>query len=112
MSKELDTIKTAITPAANQDAGDYLLPLTSRNAFFSFRYSYTEVSSQGGNLHVRRKDTRFVGGKLISEECEGTLDRAAYDNAVREAQSYFLNQMANFMQMFLPFHGGHRRRDE
>lgn len=111
MSKELDTLKDAIVPVTNQDAGNRPVPFANANSFFSFRYSYTEISAQGGNIHVKRKDTRFTDGRLISEETEGMLDRAAYDGMVREAQGYFLNQIANFMQLFLPF-STRRRRDD
>jgi hypothetical protein len=112
MSKELDIVKTSILPAANQDAGGYPVPFASGNSLFTFRYSYTEISAHGGNIHVKRKDTRFADGKLTSEECEGTLDHAAYDGMVRDTHNYFLNQMANFMQLFLPFSGRRRRYDE
>jgi len=105
MSKELDTVKNALIPATEQEP----VPFSNATSLFRFRYSYTEISAQGGNIHVKTKNTRFADGRLVSEEAEGMLDHAAYDGMVREAQSYFLNQMANFMQLFLPFSNGCRR---
>ena len=107
MSKELDTVKNAIVPAADQEP----VRFSNAGSFFRFRYSYTEISAQGGNIHVKTKSTRFADGRLVSEEAEAMLDHAAYDDMVRNAQSYFLGQMANFMQLFLPF-SNKRRRDE
>jgi hypothetical protein len=110
MSRELDKLKHAIIDAPRQEVAHAAVPISSPNSFFTFRYSRTEISSQGGNLSVKMKETRFQDGKLISEECEGTLDRNAYDNIVREAQQQFLNQVGSFMKLFfLPFSGGDRR---
>jgi hypothetical protein len=110
MSRELDTLRRDIIDAPKRDAVDPVAPHARSNAFFTFRYSYTEISSRGGDLSVKMKETRFQDGKLVSEECEGTLDRDAYDAVVREAQQQFLNQAASFMKVFfLPFSGGGRR---
>jgi hypothetical protein len=112
MSKELDKLRQSMMTAAD-DAARSPVPFSRTNSFFSFRYSCTEISSQGGNLNVKMKETRFQDGKLTSEECEGTLDRGAYDAVVREAQHQFLDQIAGFMKLFyLPFAGGDRRHDE
>ena len=76
------------------------------NPFFSFRYSYKEISAFGGMTHVKSKEMRFEDGKLTSEAFEGTLGRDAYDDMVRQAQRHFLNQTALFLKslsLFLPF---------
>lgn len=112
MGTELDKLRQSMLAAA-EDATHSPVPFTRRNSFFSFRYSCTEVSSQGGNLNVKMQETRFQDGKLTSEECEGTLDRGAYEAVVREAQNQFLNQIGNFMKLFyLPFASRDRRYDE
>jgi hypothetical protein len=50
---------------------------------------------------------------LLSEECEGTLDRHAYERMVSEAQGYFLGQMVNFVRLlYSPFSSRGRRYDE
>lgn len=112
MSRELDKVKQSMVTAA-EDAAHSPVPIARPNSFFSFRYSYTEVSSQGGNLNVKMRETRFQDGKLVSEECEGMLDRNAYDAVIREAQQQFLNQIGNFFKLFyLPFSGRDRRGGE
>lgn len=78
---------------------------SSATPFFSFRYTYTEISALGGKAHVKSKKTRLEDGKLTSEAFEGELDRNAYEQMVSQAQSYFLNQTALLMKSlsrFLP----------
>jgi hypothetical protein len=113
MSRELDRLRQAIIDAPKREVADPVgpvVPYSHTNSFFTFRYSYTEISLQGGDLNVKMKETRFQDGKLVSEECEGTLDRNAYDAVVREAQQQFLNQVGSLMKLFfLPFSGGGHR---
>lgn len=113
MSTELDKLRqSALAPA--EEASRPPVPYAGEafNSFFTFRYSRTEVSTQGGRLNVKMKETRFQDGKLTLEECEGSLDREAYDAVVREAQTQFFNQVGSLMRMFyLPF-GGRGRNDE
>jgi hypothetical protein len=113
-SEELDKVRQSAITAANQDTVRFPVPfgvpfgvpIAGTNSFFSFRYSCTEISSEGGNLHVKTRETRYQDGKLTSEECEGMLDRNAYDNMVREAQNQFVNQVGSLMKLFfLPFSG-------
>jgi len=76
------------------------------NPFFSFQYSYTEISSTGGKGHVKSRKTRFEDGKLTSEAFEGEFDHSTYERIVGHAQQYFLNQAALFLKslsLFLPF---------
>jgi hypothetical protein len=116
MSRELDKLRNSIIEAQKRDVATPVSPafpatgLSYSNPFFTFRYSCTEISSQGGNLSVKMQETRFEDGKFVSEECEGTIDRAVYDDVVREAQQQFMNQIGSFMKLlFLPFSGGDRR---
>jgi len=110
MSRELDKVRdkarNALVPADEADQGDYPLAWPRMSGMFTFRYSSTEIFSEGGNLHVKMRETRYEDGRIKSEECEGTLDRQAYDRMVDEAQGYLLNQMANFVKLlYSPFSG-------
>lgn len=106
MSRELDRVRSAIVPAAEQDREQLPAPFSNPGSFFTFRYSSTEIFTQNGDLHVKMKETRYQDGRITSEECEGTLDRQAYNQMVSEAQGYFLNQMAGFVKLFFaPFSG-------
>lgn len=107
MSRELDTMRDALVPLDNPEQRGYPAPWLRPSSMFTFRYSSTEIFSEGGNLHVKMKETRYENGRIQSEECEGTLDRQAYEQAVSQAQGYFLNQMANFVRLlYSPFSGG------
>lgn len=111
MNRELDRLRDQVVTIDEQDSSRSPAPLAApfspfghMNGFFSFRYSSTEIYSQGQNLHVKMSTTRFQDGRLTSEECEGTLDRQAYDRMVDEAQRQLLNQMAGFARLlFSPF---------
>lgn len=110
MSRELERVRHAIVPVEEDSGRKLPAPFTGTmpSGFFTFRYSSTEVWTQGGDLHVKMKETRFQDGKLTSEECEGTVDRDVYDRMVSEAQGYFLNQMAGLVKLFFaPFSGRH-----
>ncbi|OWW18778.1 hypothetical protein [Noviherbaspirillum denitrificans] len=113
MSKELDRVRTSVSDAlAEPRAGT---PWKAPQGFFTFRYSSTEIFSEGGNLHVRMRETRYEDGRLKSEECEGTVDRQAYNRMMGEAQAYFLGQLAGFTRMlFAPLLSSSRdrQRDE
>jgi hypothetical protein len=113
MSRELDQLKHAIVEASKRQVADPVMPVHRTNPFFTFRYSSTEISSHGGNLSVKMRETRFEDGKLVAEECEGTLERNVYDNIIRDAQQRYMNQVGSFMKLFfMPFGGGNRRSDE
>lgn len=108
MSRELERVREAVVPVEEDDRKQLPAPFGSTipSGFFAFRYSSTEVWSQGGNLHVKMKETRYQNGRLTSEECEGMVDRQVYDRMISEAQGYFLNQMAGFVKLFFaPFSG-------
>jgi hypothetical protein len=115
MSRELDKVRDTVFPLESIDTAAKQAPtvMPRPSGLFTFRYSSTEIYSEGGNLHVKMKETRYQDGRLKSEECEGTLDRQAYDRVVSDAQGYFLNQMSNFVRLlYLPFSGRGRRYDE
>lgn len=66
--------------------------------FFSFRYSYFEMSATEGRARVKAKRTRFEQGKLTSEAFEGDLARVEYDRLMSRAQRYFLGQAELFLK--------------
>ena len=108
MSTELDKVKRSADDAliTREEARlpQFPSPWSPPNGFFTFRYSSTEIYSQGDHLHVKMRETRYEDGRLKSEECEGTLDRQAYQQMVNEAQGYFLNQMVGVARLMLaPF---------
>ena len=70
-------------------------------SFFSFRYSYTEISSQGGAPRVKSRKTSFEDGKLVSESFEGELDRNVYERVFRNTAQFFMSQTATLMNSFL-----------
>jgi len=94
-----------------QDVVEVMEPASRTNPFFSFRYSYTEISASGGKARVKSRRTRFEDGKLTSEAFEGELDCSAYEQMVSEAQHQFLAQTELLMKSLswlLPFSGKHR----
>ena len=94
-----------------QDEVEVREPAPRANPFFSFRYSYTEISASGGKARVKYRRAPFEDGKLTSEAFEGELDRSAYEQMVSEAQHQFLAQTALLMKSLsrlLPFSGKHR----
>ena len=97
------------------DPGNAVPPWAPPKGFFTFRYTSTEIFSEGGNLHVKMRETRYEDGRLKSEECEGTIDRQACNQMMSEAQGFFLNQVANFTRLlFAPLmsSSSRRRHDE
>ena len=92
------------------DAVEVVEPPSSANPFFSFRYSYTEISASGGKARVKTRRARFEDGQLTSEAFDGELDRSAYEQIVGGAQHQFLAQTALLMKSLswlLPFSGKH-----
>lgn len=116
MNRALDIFRNALWQLTDDKPKEYpvpALPVHPLGSFFTFRYSYTEISAQGGDAHVKHRETRFEDGKFVTEECEGTVDRAAYDRMVDQTQQYFVDQMNLAMKMFfLPFGSSRRNTDE
>jgi len=94
-----------------QDAVEVMEPAPRANPFFSFSYSYTEISASGGKARLKSRRARFEDGKLTSEAFEGELDRSAYEKIASEAQHQFLAQTTLLMKSLswlLPFSGKRR----
>ncbi|MGH8547749.1 MAG: hypothetical protein ACRERU_03950 [Methylococcales bacterium] len=68
--------------------------------FFSFRYSYQEMSSSEGKTHVHSRQYRYENGKLSTEEFEGTADGIIYDQAVQNMRHLIADSMNFFFQPF------------
>lgn len=107
MNRALDIFRNTLWQLTEDKPREYsapALPVHPLGSFFTFRYSYTEISARGGDAHVRHSETRFEEGKFVTEECEGTVDSAAYDRMVEQSQQYVAQQMDLAMKMFfLPF---------
>jgi hypothetical protein len=88
-------------PRATEPATDIIKHAPS--SFLSFRYSYTEISARDGTPRIRARKTRFENGEIVSETLEAELDRNVYENSIRDAQRYFLDQTLNFVNSFLRF---------
>jgi hypothetical protein len=82
--------------------------------FLSFRYSYTEITAQGGTARVKSHRARYENGRLESERLEGELDRRDYDLWLDEAQRHFAEQTTNMLRSvfsFFPLLGKRSERD-
>jgi hypothetical protein len=82
--------------------------------FFSFSFSHTEVSLQGGKTRVKSRRARLEDGKFETQTFEGELDRRAYDQFVDQSQRLFAQQASMLLKSFLwflPF-AGKRRTDQ
>ncbi|HPL68073.1 MAG TPA: hypothetical protein PLG94_16190 [Smithellaceae bacterium] len=102
---EYKTGKEIIKDSARNNV-EILDPVQQASPFFSFRYSYKEISSDGGRTRIRSKEKSFENGKFKSEEFEGTLPGNIYFNMVGEMQKMFFNQFSTLMKPFsllLPF---------
>jgi len=83
---------------ADKGEVEVLEPIERMTPFFSFHYSYKEISSVRGQTHIRSKKKQFVNGKFESEEFEGTLGGHVYDHMVSDMQKYFLNSLDTFLK--------------
>lgn len=102
MAKDVDrTIEKT-----NKGEVEVLEPMQKSTPFFSFHYSYKEISSVNGRTRIRSKKRQFMNGKFESEDFEGTLGGHVYDHMVSDMQKHFLNYLGTFMKPFfglLPF---------
>lgn len=93
--------------AKNAEPGplEIVTPTPIAGPFFSFQYSFTEVSSQGGKTRVTSKQARLADGKLSTESFEGELKRDVYQQVVDQVQKQVLaqtNLLMRSMSWFLP----------
>jgi hypothetical protein len=111
MSRELDRIRQALMRRIDeQDAGP--LPSFPADSFFTFRYTRTEISAHGGGAHVKQQRAHFENGRMVTEEAEGTVDAAAFEQMAEHAQRHAADQMTQAMKLLLlPFSLWRRDRD-
>jgi hypothetical protein len=79
---------------------DTLEPAAAPSGFLSFRYSYTEVTAQGGRTQVKGRRVRLDDGRLSSESFEGELGADAFATAVRRVQEQALQQSSWLLNPF------------
>lgn len=84
--------KQALREAKPKAAGAIVEATPRANAFFSFQYSYTELSSQGGKTRLKSRKASLRDGKLSAESFEGELGRDAYEQVVGEVQRRIAEQ--------------------
>ena len=95
---------------SKDDAQPIWNPFAAASSFVSFTHSYSEVTSDGSQTHVKSTTTRLADGKLSKESFEGQLPADAFGETVGKAQSLFLKQAemlmlpwwSPFSQMRLP----------
>src|SRR5262249_55460874 len=73
------------------------------NPFFSFRYSSTQMSAEGGRGRGKTKNARHETGELAPGGLDGEFERSAYDRMLSEAQRHILGQAGLLARWFLPF---------
>ena len=71
--------------------------------FLSFRYSYTEITAEGGTARVKSHRAEYQDGKLESERFEGEIERSEYERTVAEAQRHFAEQTATLLRSVFSF---------
>jgi hypothetical protein len=111
MSKHLVKLGDRAPRKIRKDDVEVLRPASSAapfsaTPFFSFRYSYLEMSAVEGRARVKAKRARFEQGKLTAEAFEGDLARTEYDRLMSQAQRYSLDQAELFLKslsLLLPF---------
>ena len=85
-------------------------PVQRKSPFISFRYSYREVSSVGGNTYVKAKEKSFENGKFKSEEFEGVAPGNIHGNMAAEMQKMVFGQIVSVVKAFTTFLPGVRKR--
>jgi hypothetical protein len=111
LQKFMNTLLTTMEDASRQVPADQMSSQAQQASFpmFQFRYSRTEISGQGSHAHVMHSETRYENGRLVKEECEGTVDGAAYERMVEQNQKIFAGQVEQMPRFWsLPF-GGWRK---
>lgn len=78
-------------------------PFSRAFPFINFHYSYREISSSGGQTHVRSREKTFENGKFKTAEFEGTLPASVYIDMVGEMQKLFFSQIEMLMKPFSLF---------
>ena len=104
MSGQLQKFVNNLLATIEDNSRRYPTSLSPMDSMFTFRYTRT----QGGQAQVRHRETRFENGQVVTEQCEGSIDRAAYDRMVEQNRQMFaaqMEQMEQMMRWWLPFWG-------
>ncbi|WP_124539234.1 hypothetical protein [Piscinibacter terrae] len=88
---------------ADEQALEPASPFKAWNPFFSFHYSVTEWSSEGGRTQVRSQRTTFSNGKLRTERFQGEAEGGVYDSMVEQMQRQAATQVELMMKAFTWF---------
>lgn len=102
--------RRAVAKKAVSGPIEIITPTSLAGPFFSFQYSFTEVSSEGGKTRVTSRQARLANGKLSSETFEGELGRDAYQQMVNQVQKQVLAQMDLLMRSMSWFLNAPRRQ--
>ena len=74
------------------------------NGFFTYRYSYRSIATDGEKTYVTGREQRFENGKLETEEFEGPTGADVFTGAVAQMQNQMQKMMARQMELFFkPF---------
>jgi hypothetical protein len=114
MSKDIMKIRNnEILTGSDMNDIEVIEPSRNANQFFSFQYSYREITSVGGKTHIKSKDKKFADGKFTSEEFEGTTDQSIYNSLFDNMQRNFFGQMLSLLKPFsllLPLNADDKKR--
>ena len=86
MAKSLVTRPQQSLVDSKNDPQPQWNPFAAASLFVSFTHSYSEVTSDGSQTHVKSTTTRLADGKLSKESFEGQLPAQAFGDTVQQAQ--------------------------
>lgn len=101
LQKFVDNLLTTIEDNSRRTP----VPLQPAESMFSFRYTRTEISTQGGQAQIRHRETRFENGRMVTEQCEGSVDPVIYERMAEQSRQMFAAQMDQVLRWWLPFWG-------
>jgi hypothetical protein len=105
MSGELQKFVDNLLTTIEDNGRRTPVPLQPMDSMFSFRYSRTEISTHGGQAQIRHRETCFENGRMVTEQCEGIVDPAIYEQMAEQSRQMFAAQMDQMLRWWLPFWG-------
>ncbi len=100
------------TSSSSLPGNPFLFNSYLSSSFVSFRYSYREMSAANGKTSVRGRQYRYENGKLSSEEFEGTVAGAVYEQAMRNMQNLVADSVTMFFKSFASMIPSYRKNDK
>lgn len=73
--------------AERRPVNDIEVVTTAPAGFFSFSWSYTELTARDGRTRVKARRVRLDDGRLSQESFEGEAGAEAFDAAARSARA-------------------------